>query len=80
MKQEDLVKQLNDEGVSLTQFRNAWKTGIAAEFGSKFSVFVSRMDDTADCIACGFNISKQSGEIDWTDVYERLLTKSIRNR
>ena len=77
MKQAELVEQLNGVGVSLTQFRDAWKTGVVAELGGKLSNFVSRMDDAADCIAYGFNISKQSGEIDWQSVYEELLAKSL---
>jgi hypothetical protein len=80
MTKQQLVDDLNEVGVSLTQFREAWKTGyIAREGGITFSEFIEASDDSYNAVYSGFRFMNSSDGIKWFGVTSGLL-KIINKR
>jgi hypothetical protein len=79
MTQQQLVEDLNEVGVSLTQFRTAWNTGCPARTGMKLKGYIDYVNDAYDAIYAGFTIHTQDDGIDWFAKLAELL-KIINKR
>ena len=73
MTQKKLISDLKNAGVTLAQYRTAWKTGHAAKLGDvTMAEFVKGKEDSFECIYMGFEMNKQKDGIDWYAVSAKI--------
>lgn len=65
MTQKKLISDLKGAGITLAQYRTAWKTGNAAKTGVTMAEFVKAREDSFQCVYMGFQMNKQKDGVDW---------------